>query len=326
MVKKIILTVLSLALVVYLLRQFDAAEVFTVIRGFPAGLLAGGFAMFVCGHLVRALRFRVLLGPGVPVTGMFKVIALQTAAVGFVPFRAGEFSLMYLLKSEYGVEYARGAAVLVLAKAFDFLIVVCLFLFSTGILPVVPPFYRDMLPWAGGLLFVTVAGLFVLGNSRSIYGMLPVLFREGPLASGRMMDAVKRVLEGVEVIRSKGTLAGALGTSLVLWVFLYGSNFLVIRGVGLDLTFMEMMFLVTSMSLFANLPIHSPGGFGTTESFWTVVLVAMGISTEQSIATGFASHIVTIAFAVVFMLYGLGMLWKRGGMTGANAEAGTDDA
>jgi len=314
--KKIILTALSLALVVYLLKQFDARDVFRVIVDFPPGLLLAGFGTFICGHLVRALRIRVLLGEGVPVTGLFKVIALQTAAVGFIPFRAGEFSLMYLLKSEYGVEYARGAAVLVLSKAFDFLIVVCLFLVSTGILPVVPEFYRDMLPWAGGLLFVIVAGLFLMGSSRKVYAMLPSFFREGPLADSKLMDAVKRVFEGVEVIRSKKTLAGALAASLVLWIFLYGSNFLVIRCVGLELSFLEMVFLVTSMSLFANLPIHSPGGFGTTETFWTIVLVAMGVSKEQSIATGFASHIVTIAYLVVFMLYGLGMVWKRGGMPG----------
>ncbi|HEX9860980.1 MAG TPA: lysylphosphatidylglycerol synthase transmembrane domain-containing protein [Nitrospirota bacterium] len=312
MAKKIILTVLSFALVFYLLSQFDARDVFRVVADFPPGYMFGGFALFILGHLVRALRIRVLLGGVVPARGLFRVIALQTAAVGFLPFRAGEFSLMYLLKSEYGVEYARGAAVLVLAKAFDFLIVVSLFLVSSGILPIVPGIYRDILPWAGALFFAVVAALFFMGRSREIYRMLPAFFREGPLADNRFMEMVKKVFEGVEVIRSKKTLAGALGTSLVLWVFLYGSNFLVIKGVGLDLSVMEMVFLVTSMSLFANLPIHSPGGFGTTESFWTIVLVAMGVSKEMSIATGFGSHLVTIAYSLVFMLYGAGLFWKAG--------------
>lgn len=312
MVKKIILIALSLGLVVYLLTQFDARELLKVISEFPPGYLAGGFALFVMGHFVRSLRIKILLGGGPPARGVFRIIALQTAAVGFLPFRAGEFSLMYLLKSEYGLEYPKGAAVLVLAKTFDFLVVVTLFLVSSSILPVVPEFYRELVPWAGGAFFVLALSIFLLGRSREIYSLLPAFFREGPLAEGAFMKAVKKVLEGVEVVRSRRTVAASLAVSLVLWLFLYGSNFLVIKGVRLELGLMEMVFLVTSMSLFANLPIHSPGGFGTTESFWTLVLVAMGVSKDTSIATGFASHIVTIAYVLVFMLYGMGLVWKRG--------------
>ncbi len=311
MLKKTVLIALSLGLVVYLMTQFDAREVLRVIAGFPPGYLAGGFALFVMGHFVRSLRIKILLGGGPPAGGVFKVIALQTAAVGFLPFRAGEFSLMYLLKSEYGVEYAKGAAVLVLAKTFDFLVVVTLFLVSSGILPVVPGFYRELVPWAGGAFFVLVVSIFLLGRSREIYSMLPAFFREGPLAEGKFMSAVRKVLEGVEVVRSRKTVAASFLVSLVLWMFLYGANFLVIKGVGLDLSMMEMVFLVTSMSLFINLPIHSPGGFGTTESFWTLILVAMGVSKDTSIATGFASHIVTIAYTLLFMLYGMGLVWNR---------------
>lgn len=319
MAKKIILAVLSVALVWYLLAQVDMRGVMRVAEGFPPGYIIAGFALFILGHLVRALRFSILLGGGVPMSGLFRIIALQTAAVGFLPFRAGEFSLMYLLKSEHGVDYAKGAAVLVLAKALDFLIVVSLFLVSTGILPVVPGVYRDILPWAGGAFFALAAGIFVLGRSRELYGMLPVFFREGPLAEGRFMDAVRKVLEGVEVIRSRKTLVLSLLSSLVLWMLLYGSNFLLIRGAGLDISLLGMVFLVTSMSLFVNLPIHSPGGFGTTESFWTIILVAMGVSKEQGIATGFACHIITIVYSAVFMLYGLGLIMKT---KAADADAG----
>ena len=69
--------------------------------------------------------------------------------------------------------------------------------------------------------------------------------------------------------------------------------------------------LSTSMSLLANLPIHSPGAFGTSETFWTLLLFALGVPKAVGIATGFAGHLVTIAFALVFMLYGLRLLKKK---------------
>ena len=311
MLKKIVLILISIALVAYLLRQIDVREVYRVVAAFPPGCLIGGFTLFVAGHLVRAYRFRVLLQGRVPLKGLVSIIAVQTAAAGLMPLRSGEFSLMYLLKSEHDVDYPVGAAMLILAKALDFVVVVTLFFVSFSAMPVVPEFFRALLPWAGGLFFLTVVSLFFMGRSREIYARLPDFFKEGPLAESKLMAGVKNVLKGTEVIRSKRTLAASLLITAVLWALLYGSNFFVLWGVGLKLPLLEMVFITTSMSLFANLPIHSPGAFGTTESFWTLLLIALGVSKSVGIATGFASHLVTIAFALVFMMYGARLLKKR---------------
>ena len=311
MLKKAALILVSVLLVAYLLRQINVIEVYRVVRDFPAWCLLGGFGCFIAGHLVRAFRFKLLLGDKAPFGGIFSIIAIQTAASGLMPLRSGEFSLMYLLKREHGVDYAVGAAVLVLAKALDFLVVASLFFVSFSTLPSVPDFFRELLPWVGGLLFLTAASLILLGHSRAIYYRLPAFFREGPLMENALMTNVKKVFKGAEVIRSKKTLAASLAATFVLWLFLYGSNFFVFWGVGLKLTFLQMVFVTTSMSLFANLPIHSPGAFGTSETFWTLLLFALGVPKAVGIATGFAGHLVTIAFALVFMLYGLRLLKKK---------------
>jgi len=182
MLKKAALILVSLALVVYLLRQIDPAEVLRVITHVEPLYLALGFVMFIIGHLVRAYRFSILLQGRVPMKNLFSIIAVQTAAVGFMPLRSGEFSLMYLLKREHDVEYPVGAATLILSKVLDFLVVVPLFFISFGSLSVIPHFFRQLLPWAGGLFFLTLASLFFIGRSREIYARLPNFFREGPLA------------------------------------------------------------------------------------------------------------------------------------------------
>jgi len=311
LVRKSVLILISAALVVYLLMQVDARAVLDVIVRFPVGYLFCGFVLFIAGHFVRALRFRILLGSSSPVKGLFRIIAVQTAAVGFLPFRAGEFSLIYLLKREQGVDYAKGAAVLMLSKALDFLVVLALFFVSFSTLTAIPDFYRELMPWAGGLFLVSAAALFMMGRAREIYARLPGFFKEGPLAEGKLMTGVKKVFKGAEVIRSKSTLLASFGVTLVLWVLLYGSSFFIYYGLGLNLALLEMVFITTSMSLFANLPIHSPGGFGTVESFWTILLMALGIPKTVGIPTGFTSHLVSTLFTLVFMLYGLGLLKKR---------------
>ena len=207
---------------------------------------------------------------------------------------------------------ALGAAVIVLAKVLDFLVVAALFFVSLGSLPSMPHFFRELLPWVGGLFGLTVFSLLLLSRSREIYARMPRYFREGPLTESRLFENVKKVFKGAEVIRSRKTILSALFATLLTWFFLYGSNFFVLWGVGLKLTVLEMVFLTTSMSLFANLPIHSPGGFGTMESFWTLILIALGITKGEAIATGFASHLVTTAYLLIFMMYGLRLIKLRG--------------
>lgn len=311
--KKAVLVVLSVGLAVYLLGRINPLDVLRVLSGFPPVYFLGGFMLFLGGHYTRSLRMRLLLGPHAPASGLFRIIALQTAAVGFLPFRAGEFSLLYLLKSEHGVDYAESTAALMLAKAFDFLVVVTMFVVSAGTLESVPEYYGRLLPWAGGLFFIVAVALLVMGRADSIYARLPGMFRQG-----RIMRGLEKVAGSVSVIRSKSLLVGTFGVSLVLWCMLYGSSFLIIRGVGLSLTVPEMVFLTTSMTLFMNLPVHAPGSVGTAEALWVAVVRQMDVTIEQAVATGFASHIVTIVYTLIFMLYGLSLL--RSKTTGEQAE------
>jgi uncharacterized membrane protein YbhN (UPF0104 family) len=311
MLKKAVLVLISILLVIYLVRQIDIRQVFFAILRVPLLYLLGSFTLFILGHFSRALRFKVLLRDKAPLGGLFSIVSVQTAAVGFLPLRSGEFSLMLLLKKEYGLEYPLGAAMLVLAKALDFIVVVSLFFISFSTLPHVPAFFRELLPWAGGLFFLTAASFVLLGHSREIYAALPAFFKEGPLASSMFAQNVKKVFKGAEIIRSKKTLVMSLLTTLLIWTMLYGSSYLLYWGIGLKLTLLEMTFITTSFSIFANLPIHSPGGFGTMESFWTLLLVALGLPKDFAIATGFATHLITIGFTLIFMLYGLRLIRKK---------------
>jgi uncharacterized protein (TIRG00374 family) len=238
--------------------------------------------------------------------GLFRIIALQTAAVGLMPLRTGEFSLLYLLKSEHDIGYADSAAVLMLAKALDFLVVVTLFFVSAGSLEVVPYYYGILLPWAGGLFFLIAASLFMMGKADFIYAKLPGMFRQG-----RLMEGMEKVATGVSIIRSRRLFFVTFIISLVLWTLLYCSNYLVLRGVGLELSVAEIVFFTTTMTLFINLPVHAPGALGTVEAMFVLLVGQMGVSSETAIPAGFAAHIVSIVFTLIFMLYGLSLLRTR---------------
>ena len=73
---------------------------------------------------------------------------------------------------------------------------------------------------------------------------------------------VKKVFKGAEIIRSKKTLVMSLLTTLLIWVMLYGSSYLLYWGIGLKLTLLEMTFITTSFSIFANRLSTAPAASG----------------------------------------------------------------
>lgn len=117
-------------------------------------------------------------------------------------------------------------------------------------------------------------------------------------------------------LRAKGErLATALAEeSLVRWGFwretltwscsiaIWASVFLMAEStyslVGIDLSFLPVVF-GTSMGSFANvLPINSIGSFGSLEAGWTAGFTMIGIPMDRALAVGFVLHIIGLLFMV----------------------------
>ena len=80
----------------------------------------------------------------------------------------------------------------------------------------------------------------------------------------------------------------------------YYAFYILLLGLSINIQFPEALIAVTFAAFASILPINSFGNFGTQEAGWSIGLVLLGFPKDIAVMTGFASHIYTLIYIVVF--------------------------
>jgi len=152
---------LTVGLVALLLSQISVGEVVGLLVGASLPWLAVGGLFYAATNVCRAFRFAHLLPSR---SGRFPTLLAISFALSMfnnlLPARTGEITFVLMMKEHHDVPAGEAAAILVVARIFDYLAVATLFvataLFSLGRLP-------GYAPWivlaVALLLLLTVAVL-----------------------------------------------------------------------------------------------------------------------------------------------------------------------
>jgi len=89
-------------------------------------------------------------------------------------------------------------------------------------------------------------------------------------------------------------------TSLASWGMIFWAFYAFLRGFGIGISFLQMIFGSTVGVIANALPISGIGNWGTLEAGWTAGFLMVGLPKEKAIATGFGIHIlIFIACAMI---------------------------
>ena len=97
----------------------------------------------------------------------------------------------------------------------------------------------------------------------------------------------------------------ALACSLAIWTLLFTINYLIFSGIGVTTSLVLVVLASSVFSLLTSIPIQGIVGLGTTEAFWTVALIAIGIPSETAIIAGFVQHLIALIYISLLGVYGL---------------------
>ncbi len=92
-------------------------------------------------------------------------------------------------------------------------------------------------------------------------------------------------------------------TSLASWAMIFWTFIAFLRGFGVDLSFLKMVFGSTVAVIANALPISGIGNWGTLEAGWAAGFLMVGLSKEKAIATGFGFHILIFILCGVISLF-----------------------
>jgi len=292
---------LSALLVWYTLRDVDPGAVWDQIRRADLLLLTASIAVAVLGYLLRAFRWKILLHPVDPHTGLgnrFRSLVIGFMANNLLPARVGEFARAYALgRLEPRVTVSAAFGSLVVERVMDGLVLGAFLVGAT----LTPGFPTDALGAGFGSILraaVTLLGMmlailaFLLLFPRPVVRLVEASARRLPAGAARVVvDAMEAFLDSLAVVRSPTLLAQALAWSVAFWFWHGLSFYLGMLAFGIDLGLVAAIFTEAVVGFAVALPA-APGFFGTFHVGAQFALETVyGAGSAETLAFAYAYHL-----------------------------------
>jgi hypothetical protein len=274
----------------------------------PFWAILGSIGYFLA-ILFRALRFKWLIhSRDIPLSDLFRISVLYHLSLMVLPSKLGELSYPYLLNKISGMSITEGMASLIASRVYDFFIFLMIFLFaSIGF----QSFFKI------NLFFIILLSAFLIGLTLLLFFYMSDFLRLFSNFMGRMSQwagtknskpfqwiqrKIHEIAEDFYAIKARRTYFPVTVTSLVSWIMIFWMFYAFLRGFGIEISFLKVVFGSTIAVIANVLPISGIGNWGTLEVGWTAGFLMVGLSKEKAIATGFGVHIVAFVLCSIMGL------------------------
>jgi len=330
--KAILGIVISGLLIWWVLRGVDVAEVWAEVSRANWWLLGGAVAVATSGFLVRALRWKLLLHPMHPDTGLrnrFAAVNIGFAANNLLPARVGEFARAWAISRVEPVSVSGAVGSLVVERFLDG--VAIFLLLVVAILH--PSFPSDAMVGGQPLMHVV---LVVVGALGAVLGFLTllVLFPRAlvrwmdrmagilPERFGRMVvEVLDSFLGGLGSLRSPRLVVGAFLWSVGFWAWNAVSFWMAFHAFGIQQGYPTALFVQAVIALGVAVP-SAPGFFGTFHAAAVVALHEVyRVGESATLAFAFGYHLGGFIPVTLIGLWYAGQLGLSFGELGRAEEA-----
>ncbi|HET9597893.1 MAG TPA: lysylphosphatidylglycerol synthase transmembrane domain-containing protein [Anaeromyxobacteraceae bacterium] len=280
-----------------LARHLDAAAVGRALAGADYRLVAAMAAAHLALFLgVKAWRWQLMLAPvrRIGLGRLYQYCLAGCAVTNLVPARAGSAARVALLHRD-GVPVPGSVAVLVVEEICNAVVL--------GLLCLPLPFLLDL----PSKVRVTLA--VVTGGAAIALGILAAV---GFAGRSRPSGVLRRVADGLAVLRDRRAAAAVLALTVAMWLVDLGQIALAMRAVALPPSYGAVALVLLFVNLTNAVPV-TPGQVGLFEAGAAAACVAVGATAEQGVAVGVLYHVMQLVPETVLGLAVLG----RGALGGA---------
>ncbi|MEJ5359711.1 MAG: lysylphosphatidylglycerol synthase transmembrane domain-containing protein [Desulfobacterales bacterium] len=268
--------------------------------------IAASTGALLLAHLLRAVRWRILLAPVAQTrtTGLFSALLIGYAANSILPAHLGEFLRAFVAsRNSPGLSASAAFATIVVERILDVLFLTALL----GAIVVVHPF-PDWLVTSGWILLggsAVLAGLLVLGKRREdrAVGLLGAVLRPlpGPWR-GKVEALAKRFLSGIVPLGSASRYGAVAGLSLAIWLGYAVMNHTCLEAFGLVDEYRLPWTVGPVVLVFTTIAVvvpSTPGYVGTYHVLCQLALAFFGIPPSEALSFAVVAHLVNIVPVIV---------------------------
>jgi len=332
--------VLSAALLIWTLHDVAWLDVWRELRRSNLALF---FASAVAATLIfplRALRWRVILGPvapDLPLGMLWRSTAIGMMVNNVVPARVGELARAYALTRETPrVGFPAAFASIAVDRVFD-AVVLLLLTFLAMLAPSFPggatiggrPVGALVAGWgAAGILALLAAFYTLVFFPQRIITVFEWFARRvAPKVEARGREVLLTFAAGLGVLRHPGRFAAVFGWTLAHWLLNAFAFWLGFQAVGIAAPFSAALFVQGLIAVGVAIP-SSPGFFGVFEALARAGLGEVyGVPATLAVSWAIGFHLlsfipITLIGAFYFARLGLKLKDVGSGERGAAAAAG----
>ncbi len=294
-------------------RGVDAAAAFDELRRANPSFYVPAAVVLMASIWVRAVRWRVLLGPvgSVGTSAAFTALTIGYMANNALPARLGEFVRVYVLNRETRIRAPAILGTIILERVFDVLTLVVLLVLAALASGWRSPWNVPLAGLAGAavvafaIMYMMVSGL--IKPSSPVISTLRRL-AERPFG-GAVTRLISSLIEGFRSVASGRALVTILGLSVGSWLIESAVYFLVLRAFGIHEGGYWLAIVVTCISNLSGVIPAGPANIGAFEFFTKEAVVLFGVDGEKGLAFAIAAHFVVIIPPTVL---GLLLVWRKG--------------
>jgi hypothetical protein len=289
-------TGVGLLLAVGLVGWVGLDTVLANMRGMQPGYIAVYVALTSGTYLLRALRFRPLIGLDVKLSKLYGIVSLHTLMVNLLPFSTGDLSYPVLLK-RYRVSRTllESLPSLLLVRIQDLVITAALLMVALAWLGrgrEAAELAGDALPRLG---FPAIAAIIAALVLRRLVARTSLARRLGP-GWRRIWLAVRDVDARVWLATiAVGFLIRLVATVSVSYLF---------SSVDIDVSLATVLLITSLYTLLPLLPVNVVAGIGITEAYLVACFVASGIDRGVAVAASVQIHGVQLLTAALLAVAG----------------------
>jgi hypothetical protein len=308
--KRFVFSILiTVGIILILFTQISIKDLYRLLINVNPFWAVLGSIAYLLAIFLRALRFRWLIhSRGILLPELFKITVFYHLALMVLPSKLGELSYPYFLNKRSGLSMTEGLASLIASRVYDFFIVLIIFLFAIiGF----QGFLRINLPLIIFLFILMILSvLFVFFHMNTFLGWSSFLIGKVAEWTGLRNSKALRwtqrkiheMAEDFNAIKARKTYFSVSLASLGSWIMIFYVFYAFLRGFGIEVSFLKVVFGSTIAVIANALPISGLGNWGTLEAGWAAGFLIVGLSKEEAITTGFGVHILIFLVCAITSL------------------------
>lgn len=305
--KKFIIPIFITAILFFILfTQISIQDLYRLLRNIEPVWAVFGSIAYLLAIFLRTLRFKWLIhSREILFSELFRIAVFYHLSLMVLPSKLGELTYPYLLSRQSGLSMTEGLASLIASRVYDFFLVLIIFLFAIiGFQDLL----RINLPLTIFLFILLIlAILFAFSHMNTFLAWTASLINKitgkTGLKNNKSLNWVQRKIhemaEDFYAIKARKTHLSVSLVSLGSWMMIFYTFYAFLRGFGIEVSFLKVVFGSTIAVIANALPISGLGNWGTLEAGWAAGFLMIGLSKEEAIATGFGVHI------LIFLICGI---------------------